>query len=120
MAKAKVLADRISITSEVLTDENIRKVQALAPSVLVLHDETEGEIYRVDLTDEAAFATANRYGSVFKEGTSLATYRDYSDEEAMKLFIVDILHKINAIEKAVEEFLESNPFDDIENSIEFM
>lgn len=120
MAKAKVLADRISITSEVLTDENIRKVKALAPSVLALHDEVEGDIYRVDVTDETEYAIANSYGSVFKDGVALATYYDYTDETGLKLYVVDMLHKINAIEKQVEEFLESNPFDEIEDSIEFM
>ena len=39
MAKAKVLADRISITSDILTDENLEKVAILAPSVLNLVDE---------------------------------------------------------------------------------
>ena len=33
MAKAKILNDRIVITSEVLTDANIEKVKVLAPSV---------------------------------------------------------------------------------------
>ena len=41
MAKAKVLADRISITSEILTDANIEKVSVLAPSVLKLVDEKD-------------------------------------------------------------------------------
>ena len=120
MAKAKVLADRISITSEVLTDENIRKVLALTPSTLSLMDDAEGEIYRVGITDEVEYAVATRYGAVFNKSAVLATFRNYSDEESLKLFVVDILHKINAIEKAVEEFLESNPFDAIEDSIEFM
>lgn len=120
MAKAKVLADRISITSEVLTDENIRKVKALAPSVLTLHDEVEGEIYKVAVANEEESSNATKYGAVFKDGIALANYYNYTDEDGLKLYVVDMLHKINAIEEQVKEFLESNPFDEIEDSIEFM
>ena len=41
MAKAKILADRISITSDVLTDENIEKVRSLSPSTLYLYDDKD-------------------------------------------------------------------------------
>ena len=39
MAKAKVLDDKLVITSEILTNENIEKVSILKPSVLILKDE---------------------------------------------------------------------------------
>ena len=57
MAKAKVLADRISITSEVLTDENIEKVRILAPSNLVLFDEKKEDkvLFEVTRSDYNTF-----------------------------------------------------------------
>ena len=72
MAKAKVLADRISITSEILTDENIRKAEILSPSSLVLFDEKDESkmLYRVCEDSCNSFTT---YGASFKDGKSLGT-----------------------------------------------
>ena len=44
MAKAKVLDDKLVITSEVLTNENIEKVSILKPSVLILKDEEADKV----------------------------------------------------------------------------
>lgn len=124
MAKAKVLADTISITSEVLTDENIRKVKALSPTTLKIVDENEGELYSVDATDYNS--NINTYGALFKNGEAVGRvpyFNDIADdkkEETVTNYLLPILVRINAIEDAVEEFLNDNKFDDIVEDIEFM
>lgn len=121
MAKAKVLADRISITSEVLTDENIEKVSILAPSVLMLTDEDKvlyqvcGDVYN----------NFNINGAAFKEGKTLGTISEESmglEKEAKEAKITTLLTavvtRINAIEEQVNEYLEDA--EDLSDSIEFL
>ena len=124
MAKAKVLADTISITSEVLTDENIRKVEALSPTTLKVIDENEGELYSVGATNYNS--NVNKYGASFKHGEAVGRIPDFDNieddkkKEAITNYLLPILVRINAIEDAVEEFLNDNEFDDIVEDIEFM
>ena len=124
MAKAKVLADTVSITSEVLTDENIRKVKALSPSTLKIVDENEGELYSIDSTNFKS--EVSKYGTVFKNGEAVGRVCGFYDieddkkEEEITNYLLPILVRINAIEDAVEEFLNDNEFDDIAEDIEFM
>ena len=47
MAKAKVLTDRVSITSDVFTDENLERIKLIAPSIL----EPYCVIYCLDTND---------------------------------------------------------------------
>ena len=51
MAKAKILDNKVVITSDVLTDENIKRASILAPSVLQLVDEfnTSNVLFEVSL-----------------------------------------------------------------------
>lgn len=124
MAKAKVLADTISITSEVLTDENIRKVQALSPVTLKVIDETEGELYTITTAKDSTELT--RYGAVFHDGKAVGRMPGYNaiedadKEEAITNYLLTILVRINAIESAVEEFLATNEFNDVVEDIEFI
>jgi hypothetical protein len=124
MAKAKVLADTISITSEILTNENIRKVKALAPATLKIVDENEGELYSIDSSE--TYVELNRYGAVFKDGVTVGRVPNFEfiaddkREETITNYLLPILVRINAIEEAVEEFLNNNEFDDVEENIEFM
>lgn len=125
MAKAKVLADRISITSEVLTDENLEKVGILAPTVLQLLDGLENHIkvlYEVASGDYNTFTTN---GAVFKDGKSLGTIAEdimNLDEDAretkIKNILTAVLTRVNAIEAQVEDYLEGA--DDLSEDIEFL
>ncbi len=124
MAKAKVLADTISITSEVLTDENIRKVQALSPVTLKVIDETEGELYTVGTAKD--FTELTKYGAIFHDGKTVGRMPGYNyiedadKEEAITNYLLTILVRINAIESAVEEFLATNEFNEVVEDIEFI
>lgn len=124
MSKAKILADRVSITSDVLTDENLERIETLAPSVLSLVDENSDEIlYRV-----ASDATSNsftKYGATFKGGISLgAISKEILDldkdtkERKIKDSLAGILTKINLIEDQVTEYLENAV--DLSDDIEFI
>lgn len=124
MAKAKVLADRISITSEVLTDENIEKVGILAPSMLQLVDEfnTDKVLYEVAKSEYNTFTTN---GAAFKDGKSLGTISPEImdlDEEAketkIKNILTAVLTRVNAIEVQIENYLEEA--DDLSEDIEFL
>lgn len=112
MAKAKVLADRISITSEVLTDANIERVSILSPSTLVLVDEKDESkvLFEVASDDYNGFTI---HGAVFKDGKSLGTISEdimeldrEAKEEKIKTLLTAVLTKINAIESQVESYLE--------------
>ena len=87
MAKAKILNDRIVITSDVLTDANIEKVKVLAPSVLKLVDELDLDakvLYEVDTDDYNTF-TIN--GALFKGGKTTGKKKKETlalDEEVRK------------------------------------
>lgn len=123
MAKAKVLADRISISSEVLTDETIERVNILAPSVLKLQDERdESVLYEVASGEYNSFTM---YGAVFNGGKSLGTISDdimelddEDREKKVKTILTAVLTKINAIEAQVEEYLETA--EDLADDVEFI
>ena len=121
MAKAKVLDDKVVITSEVLTNENIERVNILKPSVLILKDEESDKVlYEIAIGDCNSITT---YGAIFKDGKAIAGLAvDADTEEAkkakMKTIITSILVKINAIEDQVKEYVESA--DEIEADVEFL
>lgn len=111
MAKAEVLADRIKISSDVLTNENLRKAEMLKPSVLNLRDEEMDTIlYGIANAEPASFT---KYGATFNDGVSLGAINDRimclekeERDKEIKLFLSDILIKINAIEEQVSAFIE--------------
>lgn len=125
MAKVKILADRISITSEILTDENIERVSVLAPSVLVLEDMNSIEpkvLYEVATCEYNTF-TSN--GAVFKDGKSLGAISDdimelpkEEKEAKIKTILTSVLTRINAIEEQVKNYLETA--EDLSDDIEFL
>ena len=121
MAKAKVLDDKVVITSEVLTNENIEKVSILKPSVLILKDEEADKVLYEIATGDCNSIT--NYGAIFKDGKAIAGLSvDAETEEAkrnkMKTIISSILVKINAIEEQVSEYL--NEAEDIQADVEFL
>lgn len=121
MAKAKVLDDKLVITSEILTNENIEKVSILKPSVLILKDEEADKVLYEITTANCNSVTT--YGAIFKDGKAIAGISvDADNEEArkekMKNIITSILVKINAIEKQVEEYLAEA--EDIQADVEFL
>lgn len=125
MAKAKVLADRISITSEVLTDENLEKVGILAPTVLQLLDGLEDHIKVLYEVAGGEYNTFTVNGAVFKDGKSLGTIAeeimsldDEAKEAKIKNILTAVLTRINAIETQVENYLENA--DDLSDDIEFL
>ena len=111
MARAEVLADRIKISSDVLTNENLRKAEMLKPSVLNLRDEEMDTIlYGIANAEPASFT---KYGATFNDGVSLGAINDRimrlekeERDKEIKLFLSDILIKINAIEEQVSAFIE--------------
>ena len=111
MAKAEVLADRIKISSDVLTNENLRKAEMLKPSVLNLRDEEMDTIlYGIANAEPASFT---KYGATFNDSVSLGAINDRimrlekeERDKEIKLFLSDILIKINAIEEQVSAFIE--------------
>ena len=124
MAKAKVLADRISITSEVLSDANIEKVSVLAPSVLKLVDEKDDTkvLYEVASGDYNSF-TVN--GAIFKDGKSIGTISESimdlpKEEKEAKVttLLTAVLTKVNVIEEQVAEYLENA--NDLSSDVEFL
>ena len=122
MAKAKILADRISITSDILTDENIEKVSILSPSTLCLYDDKDEDrmLYQV-IGNE--FNTFTKYGATFKDGKSLGAISEESmiaedKESRIKNELTAILTRINRIEEQVEAYLEVA--EDLSEDIEFL
>ena len=124
MAKAKVLADRISITSEVLTDANIEKVNVLAPSNLKLFDEKdESKVLFEVASDE--YNTFTKNGAVFKDGKSLGSIsQDIMElereekEDKIKTILTAVLTRINIIEEQVASYLETA--EDLSEDVEFL
>ena len=124
MAKAKVLADRCSITSEILTDANLERVSLLAPSVLILKDaENESTILYQVVRGELNTFTVN--GAEFKDGKSLCTISEGimsldkdARENKIKLFLSAVLTKIDAIEEQVKAYLEDA--EDLSEEVEFL
>ena len=111
MAKAEVLADRIKISSDVLTNENLRKAEMLKPSVLNLRDEEiDTTLYSIANAEPASFT---KYGATFSDGMSLGAINERTmhlekeeRDKEIKLILSDILIKINAIEEQVSAFIE--------------
>lgn len=121
MAKAKVLDDKVVITSEVLTNENIERVSILKPSVLILKDEEADKVLYEVATGDCNSIT--NYGAIFKDGKAIAGISvDADNDEArkakMKNIITSILVKIGAIEDQVTEYLEEA--ETIEADVEFL
>ena len=121
MAKAKVLDDKVVITSEVLTNENIEKASILKPSVLILKDEEADKVLYEIATGECNSITT--YGAIFKDGKAIAGLTVNADtEEArknkMKNIITSILVKINAIEEQVKSYIDEA--ETIETDVEFL
>ena len=121
MAKAKVLDDKVVIKSEVLTDENLRKVSILKPSALILTDEETKEVlYEVSAGGCNSFT---KHGAIFADGESKANIAVHiEDVEEKKAILKDVitsnLVKINAIEGQVETYLEDA--EDVDTDIEFL
>ena len=122
MAKAKILADRISITSDVLTDENIEKVSILSPSTLYLYDDKDENRILYQVTGNE-FNTFTKYGATFKDGKSLGAISEESmvaddKESKVKNELTAILTRINRIEDQVAAYLEVA--EDLSEDIEFL
>ena len=122
MAKAKILADRISITSDVLTDENIEKVSILSPSTLYLYDDKDENRILYQVTGNE-FNTFTKYGATFKDGKSLGAISEESmaaedRDSKVKNELTAILTRINRIEEQVEAYLEVA--EDLSEDIEFL
>lgn len=125
MAKAKVLDNKIVITSEVLTEANIEKVKILAPSILKLIDENDMNARVLYEVDSNPFNTFNANGALFYEGRTTTNL----DEEIMLLdteerrakintLVTSVLTKINRIETIVTEYLDNA--EDFSEDIEFL
>lgn len=122
MVKAKVLADRIQITSDVLTDENLKKVKLFAPRALKLFDELDTDnkvLYEVALCD-GEYNTFNMNGAVFKAGKTLACIErnEEDSEESIRAEIVAIMRRLTVIEEQVTEVVSN--ITDTDFDIEFM
>ena len=124
MAKAKVLADRISITSEVLTDANIEKVNVLAPSNLKLFDEKDESKVLFEIASDE-YNTFTKNGAVFKDGKSLGSIsQDIMElekeekEDKIKTILTAVLTRINIIEEQVADYLETA--EDLSEDVEFL
>lgn len=122
MAKAKILADRISITSDILTDENIEKVSILSPSTLYLYDDKDENRILYQVTGNE-FNTFTKYGATFKDGKSLGAISEESmvaddKESKVKNELTAILTRINRIEEQVSAYLEVA--EDLSDDIEFL
>lgn len=125
MAKAKVLADRISITSDILTDENIERVGILAPTVLKLMSGLENQIEILFEVTSNECNTFTKYGASFKNGKSLGTISEDimaldtdAKEAKIKNILTFILTRVNAIEEQVEDYLSNA--EDLNEDIEFL
>lgn len=124
MAKAKILADRISITSEVLTDENIERVRVLSPRTLTVFDtiDADSALYEVTV---GTCNTFSPYGAVFKDGKSIgAIDRSVMElpteekEAKLKNYLTAVLTKITVIENQISEYLDNA--EDLNEDIEFL
>lgn len=120
MAKAKVLEDKVVISSEILTDENLEKVSILNPSVLVLRDEESDCLYEVASCD---VNTLTKHGASFKNGKTHATLSvEAETEEKRKALITAemtrIIILINKIEEQVKDYLDNT--EDINVDIDFI
>ena len=120
MAKAKVLEDKVVISSTVLTDENLEKVTVLNPSVLNYKSEEGDILYQVAMSECNSF---NRNGASFKGGKTHTNIKtDIEDAEARKNRVTAEITKtllcINKIEEQVAAYLEES--EDIDVDIDFI
>ena len=112
MAKIKVFEGRVRIESTVLTDDAIRKAQALEPEALVLSDKKDNATFAVSRSETKS--NVNGYGVVFNEGkavTDIVLDKDglmsIDDEYALKAILV----KVNKIETAVSKIKQDKDLD---------
>lgn len=124
MAKAKVLADRICVTSDVLSDENIRKVEILSPTTLKLIDTNDGTTVLFEVASDSC-NSFTKYGATFKDGKSLATIGESimeldktEREDMIRNIVTAALTRINAVEAQVESYLADAA--NIEIDLEFL
>lgn len=123
MAKAKILHDRISIKSDILTDANLERVALLSPSSLFLKDEDGTILYGVAKSD--SLATFNSNGACFNNGVTVGTVdKAVMDlpvdkrQDKIQTIVTATLTRLNAIESQVEEYLEDAA--DLSEDIEFI
>lgn len=124
MAKAKILDNKVVITSDVLSDKNIERASILAPSVLQLVDEYDASKILFEVTSglSNSFTT---YGAIFKDGKTVGNISDAIMEQEKEVreahitnLISSTLIKINAVEEQIKEYLEGA--EDLSTDIEFM
>ena len=124
MAKAKVLTDRVSITSDVFTDENLERIKLIAPSILELRDEADLGTLLYQVTD-SEYNTFTVNGAAVKNGKTICTLSDAImnlDEEVrerkIKLFLSAVLTKLNILETTATEYLKNAV--DLSDDIDFL
>lgn len=111
MAKAKVFEGRVRITSDVIDNDTVRKLEALHEDALVLTNEKTGEeIFRVAITDNANATAFSRNGVVFCNGKAVGDFA-MSEDGAMDtedMYNLEaILRRVNKIESQVNEALSN-------------
>lgn len=112
MAKIKVFEGRVRIESTVLTDDAIRKAQALEPDALILSDKKDNATFGVSRSETTS--NVNAYGVVFQDGKALTDVTldkdgmiSIDDEYALKAILV----KINKIENQVSKIKADKDLD---------
>jgi hypothetical protein len=110
MAKAKIFEGRVRITSDVIDNDNVRKLEALKEDALVLTNEKTGEeIFRVAITDNANATAFSRNGVVFCNGKAVGDFtmsEDGSMDTEDMYNLEAILRRVNKVESQVKEALE--------------
>ena len=111
MAKAKIFEGRVRITSDVIDNDNVRKLEALNEEALVLTNEKTGEeIFRVATTDNANETAFSRNGVVFCEGKAVGDFEMNEDgtlDEDDLYNLEAVLRRINKIESQVNAALKA-------------
>ena len=111
MAKAKIFEGRVRITSDVIDNDNVRKLEALNEEALVLTNEKTGEeIFRVATTDNANETAFSRNGVVFCEGKAVGDFEMNEDgtlDEDDLYNLEAILRRVNKIESQVNAALKA-------------
>jgi len=110
MAKAKVFEGRVRITSDVIDNDTVRKLEALNEEALVLTNEKTGEeIFRVATTDNANETAFSRNGVVFCNGRAVGDFKMDEDgalDQDDVYNLEAILRRINKIESQMTAALE--------------
>jgi hypothetical protein len=111
MAKAKIFEGRVRITSDVIDNDNVRKLEALNEEALVLTNEKTGEeIFRVATTDNANETAFSRNGVVFCEGKAVGDF-DMNEDGILDdedLYNLEaILRRVNKVESQVNAALKA-------------